>query len=93
MKKYLLLVLSALGLVALLPQRAKADGYFGISVGPAYCDPYPVYYGVAIISITIIHTTIANIITTIIRTDTGTGVTTVIGTKTMMIKPKRFAVV
>jgi hypothetical protein len=29
MKKYLLLVLSALGLVALLPQRAKADGYFG----------------------------------------------------------------
>ena len=41
MKKNLLLILSALGLVALLPQRAKADGYFGISVGPAY----PVYYG------------------------------------------------
>jgi hypothetical protein len=45
MKKYLLLILLALGLVAFLPQRAKADGYFGISVGPAYCDPYPVYYG------------------------------------------------
>ena len=23
----------------------EADGYLGISVGPAYCDPYPVYYG------------------------------------------------
>jgi hypothetical protein len=45
MKKYLLVILSALGLIALLPQKAKADGYFGISVGPAYCDPYPVYYG------------------------------------------------
>jgi hypothetical protein len=45
MQKYLLLILLAIGLVAFLPQRAKADGYFGISVGPAYCDPYPVYYG------------------------------------------------
>jgi len=45
MKQYLLVILSALGLIALLPQRAKADGYFGISVGPAYCDPYRVYYG------------------------------------------------
>jgi len=45
MKKYLLLFLLALGLVALAPQKAKADGYFGISVGPAYCEPHPVYYG------------------------------------------------
>jgi len=45
MKNNLLLILLALGLVAFLPQRAKADGYFGISVGPSYCDPYPVYYG------------------------------------------------
>jgi hypothetical protein len=45
MKKYLLPILLALGLVAFLPQGAKAHGYFGIFVGPAYCDPYPVYYG------------------------------------------------
>ena len=45
MKKYLVLSLLALGLVAFVPQKAKADGYFGISVGPAYCAPYPVYYG------------------------------------------------
>ena len=45
MKKYLPLFLLALGLVAFVPQKAKADGYFGITVGPAYCDPYPVYYG------------------------------------------------
>jgi hypothetical protein len=45
MKSYFLLVLVALGLVAFMPQKSKADGYFGISVGPAYCDPYPVYYG------------------------------------------------
>lgn len=45
MKKYFVLFLLALGLVALAPQKAKADGYFGISVGPAYCEPYPVYYG------------------------------------------------
>ena len=45
MKKYLLLILLALGLVAFVPQKAKADGYFGISVGPAYWGPYPVYYG------------------------------------------------
>ena len=84
MKKYLLLILLALGLVAFVPQKAKADGYFGISVGPAYCAPYPVYYGA------IIRITIANIITTIIRTGTGTGVITVIGTTTMMIRPKCF---
>ena len=45
MKKYLPLFLLALGLFAFVPQKAKADGYFGITVGPAYCDPYPVYYG------------------------------------------------
>jgi hypothetical protein len=45
MKKILLLFLLALGCVAFGPQKAKADGYFGISVGPAYCDPYPAYYG------------------------------------------------
>jgi len=37
--------LLALGFVAFVPQESKADGYFGISVGPAYWDPYPVYYG------------------------------------------------
>jgi hypothetical protein len=45
MKKYLLVILSALGLVAFVPQKAQADGYFGISVGPDYYAPYPVYYG------------------------------------------------
>jgi hypothetical protein len=45
MKKYLLIILFALGLVAFGSSKAKAGGYFGISVGPAYCDPYPVYYG------------------------------------------------
>ena len=45
MKKYFLPVLLALGLVAFVPQKSKAGGYFSISVGPAYCDPYPVYYG------------------------------------------------
>ena len=95
MKKYLLLVLSALSLVALLPQSLKERRRTGTLVylsGPLIATLIRYTPG-AIISITIIHTTIANIITTIIRTDTGTGVTTVIGTKTMMIKPKRFAVV
>jgi len=45
MKKYLLLFLLAFGLVVFVPQKSKADDYLGISVGPAYCDPYPVYYG------------------------------------------------
>jgi hypothetical protein len=45
MKKILLLFLVAVGFIAFVPQKAKAGGYFGISVGPAYCDPYPVYYG------------------------------------------------
>jgi hypothetical protein len=44
MKKYLLLIPLALGLAAFAPQKAKADGYFGISVGPAYSGPYPVSY-------------------------------------------------
>jgi len=44
MKKYLLPVLLALGLFALVPQQAKADG-FGIVMGPAYCQPHPQYYG------------------------------------------------
>jgi hypothetical protein len=45
MKKYLLLLPLALGLIAFAPQKAKADGYFGISVGPVYSGPHPVYYG------------------------------------------------
>jgi hypothetical protein len=45
MKKILLLFLVAVGFIAFVPQKAKAGGYFGISVGPAYYDPYPVYYG------------------------------------------------
>jgi hypothetical protein len=45
MKKYLLPILLAFGIVAFLPQRAKARGYCDIYIGPAYCDPYPVYYG------------------------------------------------
>ena len=45
MKKVFLLFLVALGFIAIVPQKAKADGYFGISVGPAYYDPYPAYYG------------------------------------------------
>jgi hypothetical protein len=45
MKKYLLLILSALALAALVPQKAKADGYFDITVEPGYCAPYPAYYG------------------------------------------------
>jgi hypothetical protein len=45
MKKYLLLVLVALGLVAFSPREAKADVDFGISIGvPAYYDPYPYGY-------------------------------------------------
>jgi hypothetical protein len=32
MKKYLVPILLALGLVAFVPQKAKADGYFSISV-------------------------------------------------------------
>jgi hypothetical protein len=45
MKKYFLLPLLALGLVPFVPQKAKADGYFSFSVGPAYYGPYPTYYG------------------------------------------------
>ena len=45
MKRYFLLVALALGSVVFVPQKAKAGGYFGITVGPAYGDPYPVYYG------------------------------------------------
>ena len=45
MKSYFLPVLLALGLVAFVPQKSKAGGYFSISVGPAYCDASPVYYG------------------------------------------------
>jgi hypothetical protein len=45
MKKCLSLHLVELGLVAFVLQRAKADGYFGITIGPAYCDPYSEYGG------------------------------------------------
>ena len=82
MKKYLFPILLALGLVAFLPQRAKAGGYFGISVGPVITTLIPCTTGA------IVRPTIANIITMIIRTGTGTGVITVIGITTMMIKPR-----
>ncbi len=82
MKKYLPLFLLALGLVAFVPQKAKADGYFGISVGPAYCDPYPVYYG------GYYPRYYRHYYTTIIRTAMDTGATTVIGT-TMMTSPQK----
>ena len=46
MRKFLLLLLAAAGLIALVPQPAKADVDFGVTFGgPAYYDPYPVYYG------------------------------------------------
>ena len=83
MKKYLLLILLAVGLFAFLPQRAKADGYFGISVGPLIATLIRCTTGA------IIALTIAKTIITIIRTGTGTGATTVIFITTMMIKPKR----
>ena len=45
MNKYFLPIMLALGLFALVPQQAKADG-FGIFLGgPAYCEPQPQYYG------------------------------------------------
>ena len=88
MKKYLPLFLLALGLVAFVPQKAKADGYFGILVYRS--DPLIA----SLIRYTMgatIRATIAITITTIIRTATGTGATTVIGTTMMMmIRPKRF---
>ncbi|MBV9674317.1 MAG: hypothetical protein JO076_16025 [Verrucomicrobia bacterium] len=43
-KRIALLLLLVLGFVAFVPQQAKAGGYFGISIGPSYCDPYPGYY-------------------------------------------------
>ena len=43
--KYFLLVALALGSAVFVPQQAKAGGSFSIMVGPAYYDPYPVYYG------------------------------------------------
>jgi hypothetical protein len=45
MKKFPLLFAAALGFVAFVPQKAKAGGYFSVTIGPAYCNPYPVYYG------------------------------------------------
>jgi hypothetical protein len=46
MKKYLLIGLAALGLVAFSPQPAKAGVSFGFSYTPAYYYPdyYPGYY-------------------------------------------------
>jgi len=41
MKKFLAIGLAALGLAAVAPQPAKADGGFSFSFGPAY---YPDYY-------------------------------------------------
>jgi hypothetical protein len=46
MKRFFLLLLAAIGLMALAPQPAKADVDFGVTFGvPGYYDPYPVYYG------------------------------------------------
>ena len=56
MKKYLLLILAALGLLALVSTKSRAQDFsFGVSVGPGYyapgcynggyCDPgYGYYY-------------------------------------------------
>jgi len=56
MKKYLLLIPAALGLLALIPTKSRAQDFgFGVSVGPGYyapgyyngvyCDPgYGYYY-------------------------------------------------
>jgi hypothetical protein len=51
MKKYLLLIPAALGLLALVPTKSSAQDFsFGVSVGPGYynggyCDPgYGYYY-------------------------------------------------
>ncbi|MBV9489452.1 MAG: hypothetical protein JO069_06975 [Verrucomicrobia bacterium] len=46
MRRLFLLLLAGLGLVTLVPQSAKADVDFGVTVGgPVYYDAYPVYYG------------------------------------------------
>lgn len=46
MRKFLLLLLATLGMIALTPRPAEADVNFGITFGaPGYYDPYPVYYG------------------------------------------------
>jgi hypothetical protein len=44
MKKYLLLPLVALGLIAWLPNEAKAGVHVTFGFGPAYYEPYYGYY-------------------------------------------------
>jgi hypothetical protein len=82
MKKNLLLFLIALGFVAFVPQKSKAGGYFGITIGPGYCDP------IRYITEATIRNTIVITITTITHTVTGTrtiNVITATGTKKMMM--------
>ena len=45
MKRYFLLGLTALGLVALTPTGSKADDGFRIYVNPGYQQVRPYYYG------------------------------------------------
>ena len=45
MKRYFLLGLAALGLVALSPTESKADQGFSIQIGPEYQQYRPYYYG------------------------------------------------
>jgi hypothetical protein len=45
MKRYFLMGLAALGLVALTPEESKADVGFQIYVNPGYQQYRPYYYG------------------------------------------------
>ena len=45
MKRYFLLGLAALGLMALAPTQSKADDGFRVYVNPGYQQDRPYYYG------------------------------------------------
>jgi hypothetical protein len=45
MKRYFLLGLAALGLIALAPTESKADDGFRVYVNPGYQQVRPYYYG------------------------------------------------